>query len=44
MLNMRNLRRGAAAAAFVAVIAFGVLSLAADIVDDWASAKTPAPS
>ena len=43
MLNMRNLLRGIAGAAFIAVIAFASQSLAADIVDDWASAKTPPP-
>ncbi len=43
MLNMKSLLRGAAVAAALAVIGFAVQSLAADIVDDWASAKTPPP-
>jgi nicotinamidase-related amidase len=43
MLNMRNLLRGAAAVAVVVMTAFAAQSVAADIVDDWASAKTPPP-
>jgi len=43
MLNMRTLLRGAAAAAVTIMIAFAASSLAADILDDWATAKAPPP-
>jgi len=43
MLNMRILFRGAIAAALAIMIAFGTSSLAADILDDWATAKAPPP-
>ena len=43
MLNMRILLRGAAAAAFTITIAFAASSFAADILDDWATAKAPPP-
>ena len=41
MLKMRTLLRGAAAAGAVLVIAFASSSSAADILDDWATAKAP---
>lgn len=41
MLSTRTLFRGAAAAAGALVIAFAVSSLAADILDDWDTAKAP---
>ena len=43
MLNMRTLLRGAAAAAISIMITFAASSLAADILDDWATAKAPPP-
>src|ERR1700719_2679495 len=43
MSNMRILLRGAAAAAIATIIAFAASSLAADILDDWATAKAPPP-
>jgi nicotinamidase-related amidase len=43
MLDMRTLFRAAAAAAVAIMIAFGASSLAADILDDWATAKAPPP-
>ena len=43
MLNMRVLLRGAAATAVAIMMAFAVSSLAADILDDWATAKAPPP-
>jgi nicotinamidase-related amidase len=43
MLNMRTLRRGAAAAAVTIVLAFAASSFATDILDDWATAKAPPP-
>jgi nicotinamidase-related amidase len=43
MLIMRNLFRGAAAAAVAIMIAFSASSLAADILDDWATVKPPPP-
>src|ERR1700688_828766 len=43
MLTMRTLLRGAAAAAVTIMIAFAASSLAADILDDWATAKAPPP-
>lgn len=43
MLNTRTLLRGAAAAAVTVLIAFAASSLAADILDDWATVKTPPP-
>ncbi len=41
MLNMRTLLRHAAIAAAALVIAFAASSAAADILDDWDSAKAP---
>jgi len=43
MLNMRTFLRGAAAAAVTVLIAFAASSFAADILDDWATAKAPPP-
>jgi nicotinamidase-related amidase len=43
MLNMGTLLRGAAAAALTILIAFAASSFAADILDDWATAKAPPP-
>ena len=43
MLNMRTLLRGAAAAGVAIAIAFAASSLAADILDDWATVKAPPP-
>jgi len=43
MLNMRNLLRGAAAAAAVLILAFATWASAADILDDWANVKPPPP-
>jgi nicotinamidase-related amidase len=43
MLNKRTLLRGAATAAVALVLAFGASSFANDILDDWATAKAPAP-
>jgi nicotinamidase-related amidase len=43
MLNMRTLFRATAAAATMIIITFAATSLAADILDDWATAKAPPP-
>ena len=43
MLDLRTQLRSAAAAALAIMIAFGASSLAADILDDWATAKAPPP-
>jgi hypothetical protein len=43
MLDIRTLLRHAAAAVAVFIIAFAVSASAADILDDWATAKAPAP-
>ena len=43
MLNMRILLRGAVVAAVTILIAFAASSSAADILDDWATAKAPPP-
>jgi nicotinamidase-related amidase len=43
MSDMRILLREAAAAALIAAIALAALPAAADILDDWATAKVPAP-
>ena len=43
MLNMRTLLRSAATAAVAVIIAYTVSSFAADILDDWATAKAPPP-
>jgi nicotinamidase-related amidase len=43
MLNMRTLSRGAAAAGLAIIIAFAGSSMAADILDDWGTAKAPPP-
>jgi nicotinamidase-related amidase len=40
---MRNLLRGAVVAAGAVIIAFAASSSAADILDDWAKVKAPAP-
>ena len=41
MLDMRTLLRNVAAAAGALIIAFAASSLAADILDDWATVKPP---
>ena len=41
MLDMRTLRRGAAAAAGALIIAFAASFAASDILDDWDSVKLP---
>jgi nicotinamidase-related amidase len=43
MITMRNAWRGAAAAAVFSLFVFAASSLAADILDDWATAKAPPP-
>ena len=43
MLNMRTLFRSAAAVAVAILIAFAASAMAADILDDWATAKAPPP-
>lgn len=43
MLNQRILQRGALAAALTILLAFAASYAAADILDDWSSAKTPPP-
>jgi len=43
MLKMRTLLRGVAAAALAIIIVFAASSFAADILDDWATAKAPPP-
>jgi nicotinamidase-related amidase len=43
MFDMRFFVRGAGAAVLAMIVGFGALPSAADILDDWASAKTPAP-
>jgi nicotinamidase-related amidase len=43
MLDKRTLMRAATAAALTALIAFAASYAAADILDDWASAKAPPP-
>jgi len=43
MLNMRTLFRSAAAAGAAIIIVFAASSFAADILDDWATAKAPPP-
>jgi nicotinamidase-related amidase len=41
MLNMRTLLRGAATAAVALLIAFAASPSAADVLDDWATVKSP---
>ena len=43
MLDMRYLLRFAAAAAAVLILAFALPSFPADILDDWATVKSPPP-
>src|SRR6267154_1601771 len=43
MFIMRNLLRGALAAAGAIIITFAASSSAADILDDWALVKAPQP-
>ena len=43
MFDMRFFVRGAAATALAMIVGFGALPSAADILDDWSTAKTPAP-
>ncbi len=43
MSNIRTLLRGAAAAVGVLIIAFAASTSAADILDDWGTAKAPQP-
>src|ERR1700680_4964151 len=43
MISKRILWRSSAGAALAIMIAFGASSLAADILDDWATAKAPPP-
>ena len=43
MFDMRFLVRGTAAAALMVVVGFAASPSAADILDDWDTAKTPAP-
>jgi nicotinamidase-related amidase len=43
MSDVRIFMRGAAAAALMIVVGFAAAPSAADILDDWATAKTPAP-